>query len=134
MHVHRLAVALALGAITTTLGGSGIILAQTQLQMTQSVDRSTRTLMDSLDAALKEYRARLSGSQRSEFDQSQRDWVAYRKTACEFESSGLRGGSAEGMARLICWGRYTAERLKHMQELLKCTEGDLTCPAFKVGT
>jgi uncharacterized protein YecT (DUF1311 family) len=116
--------------------------SQTQSEMTQSADQSTRKVMADLDAAIHQYRKRLSAQSADdndtdrlkEFDESQRKWVEFRKAACDFESSGVRGGSVEGMVNLMCWETYTRERLKHLQYLLNCVDGDLSCPVSRDGT
>ena len=127
---------LAIGALLSLPGHS-----QTQSKMTQSAGHSLQKVMAALDAAVREYRKRLSTPDANEspdrlreFDESQRKWVEFRKAACDFESSGARGGSVEPMVNSMCWETYTHERLKHLQILLSCTEGDLSCPVPKNGT
>ena len=134
MCVYRQASSLALLAVLLSLCGSSVAQAQTQSDMAASATDSARKVTASLETAVKTYRQRLSKAQRGLFDHSQRAWEAFRKSACEFEASGVRGGSAEGTVRTTCWETYTAQRLKRIREMAECAEGDLSCPAFKHGT
>ena len=54
---------------------------------------------------------KLTGKQRELFRRSQIAWMAYRTAACNFESSALRGGSAQGMVLWQCTARMTRERV-----------------------
>ena len=76
----------------------------------------------------------LNKHQRALFDVSQRHWVAYRKAACDFQASGVKGGSAFPMIVAQCLDEYAQVRLTTVTVLLKCSEGDLSCPEFRHGT
>jgi uncharacterized protein YecT (DUF1311 family) len=56
----------------------------------------------------------------------------YRDAACQFEASGVAGGSAQSMVHSECMVTQTNERLKYMRLLSNCKEGDLSCPAWKL--
>ncbi len=122
--IALLVVALALGAP---------VHAQTQLEMNQSADRSLREMEAKLDAAVAAYRKLLTPSQTVAFDDSQRQWTNYRKAACDFQASGVVGGSAYSMILALCLTDYANERLNIVTRLMSCTEGNLSCPAFRRG-
>ena len=108
--------------------------AQTQLDMNRDADRALRDVEAKLNVAVSTYRERLDSSQREAFDESQRRWVAYRKASCDFQASGVAGGSAHPMILTLCLTDYANQRLVIVTELLNCVEGDLSCPAFKRGS
>ena len=77
-----------------------------------------------------QYASRLTGTQRDLFRRSQSAWIAYRTATCKFESSALRGGSAQAMSNWQCASRMTRARAIEIVNLLNCKEGDLSCPRF----
>ena len=113
------------------LGGAR---AQSQQEMNASATGDLQAVEAQLQSAVATYRARLDAARRNAFDESQRRWAAYRKAACDFQASGVAGGSVEPLARTLCLQDYAVERLQRLDYLLKCEEGDLSCPAFKSGT
>ena len=74
---------------------------------------------------------KLSGKQASLFKRSQKAWIAYRTAACDFESSAVEGGSAQGMVKWQCAARMTRARVAEMTKMGNCPEGDLSCVRFK---
>ena len=70
---------------------------------------------------------RLSGKQRSLFLRSQSAWLNYRTAACDFESSGLEGGSAQVMVKWQCSARMTRARALELASIGNCTEGEIAC-------
>ena len=78
----------------------------------------------------RQYAGRLTGNQRDLFRRSQSAWLAYRTATCKFESSALRGGSAQAMSNWQCASRMTRARAIEVQNLLNCKEGELSCPRF----
>ena len=124
----------AVGLVVLVLSFNAAVDAQTQLEMNRDADRTLRDTEAKLNAAVTTYRKRLGPSQQAAFDESQRRWVAYRKAACEYQSSGVAGGSAYPMVLAACLTDYANERLTIITELMNCFEGDLSCPAFKRGS
>ena len=124
--------AAALGVLALWFGAA--LHAQTQLDMNLDANRALHDAEAKLNVAVTTYRTRLDSSQRAAFDESQRRWVAYRKAACEFQVSGVAGGSAYPMVLALCLTDYAKQRLVTITELMNCVEGDLSCPAFKRGS
>jgi len=108
--------------------------AQSQREMNASAAGDLQAVEAQLQSAVAAYRARLGASQRNAFDESQRRWAAYRKAACDFQATGVAGGSVEPLVRTLCLQDYAVERFQRVDYLLKCEERDLSCPAFKPGT
>ena len=58
---------------------------------------------------------------------AERAWVVYRDKQCEFESSGVKGGSVEPMVRAMCLQGLTEKRTKELARQVTCQEGDVSC-------
>ena len=84
-----------------------------------------------LNQSYNDYRARLSPVQKGQLKDAQLAWVKFRDLTCDFESSGVEGGSAYPMIRFYCLAEKTGVRLKEIQALKNCEEGDLSCPMPK---
>jgi uncharacterized protein YecT (DUF1311 family) len=59
---------------------------------------------------------------------SQRGWITYRDKWCEFQSSGVRGGTVYPTILAICLTDKIRARNEELKRILKCEEGDLSCP------
>ncbi|WP_225087658.1 lysozyme inhibitor LprI family protein [Pectobacterium colocasium] len=59
---------------------------------------------------------------------AQRKWIAYRDADCEFQTFPTTGGSVHGMVYSQCLTQKTAERVTEFKSMLRCKEGDLSCP------
>ena len=75
------------------------------------------------------YKKRLPPNQAQQLRQAQLAWIKFRDASCVFESSGVEGGSAHPMVYLGCLTAKTQDRIKALQALSECKEGDLSCPA-----
>jgi uncharacterized protein YecT (DUF1311 family) len=113
-----------------TLPAAAVAQPQSQAEMNEAASNLLKAASAELSSAVKQYRERLSGIQLAMFDQSQQAWVQYRRALCDFESSGASGGSAQAMLQESCLENFTRERLKYIQRLSECEEGDLSCPAL----
>jgi len=51
---------------------------------------------------------------------SQRSWLAFRDSTCEYESQGYEGGTLRGSISLGCMQAHTIERTRHLEEYLLC--------------
>lgn len=74
---------------------------------------------------------KLIPKQKDQFRRTQKLWIQYRTAACNFESSGVAGGSAQGMVKSQCDARMTRARTAELEKLASCQEGDLSCPRFR---
>lgn len=73
---------------------------------------------------------RLGTKHKDQFRRAQKLWVQYRTAACNFESSGVAGGSAQAMVKWQCDARMTRARTAELDIMANCKEGDLSCPRF----
>ncbi len=112
---------------------SGSVLAQAQLQLNERVGHSLKLANHDLAAAIQSYRSRLRGAQLALFDNSQVAWEASRRATFDFESSGVSGGSVQPMVMSGCLERIARERLRYIESLSTCEEGDLNCRAWNKG-
>ena len=103
----------------------------TQSEMTQCAGQAYSAADKKLNLAYNEYRARLNAEQKKKLTQAQLAWVKFRDLSCAFESSGAEGGSAYPMVRSGCLAAKTESRLKEIEALQDCQEGDMSCPAHK---
>ncbi|NIM41197.1 MAG: DUF1311 domain-containing protein [Hydrogenophaga sp.] len=101
--------------------------AETQRQLTACAYRDFEHAQAAYTAVFRELFNGLDTARRTLLRTAQKDWLAYRTSTCEFESSAVRGGSAEPMTRLQCQTRVTRERTNELRRQLNCPEGDLTC-------
>ena len=111
----------------------GVAYAQTQSEMNDEADHSLLLAQHDLAELIRGYRYRLHGTQREIFDRSQAAWRVYSRAACEFESSGVAGGSVRPMIASVCLETLTRDRIKYMEHLTLCEEGNLNCPVWKKG-
>jgi uncharacterized protein YecT (DUF1311 family) len=51
---------------------------------------------------------------------SQRSWLAFRDSTCEYESHGYEGGTLRASITLSCMRAHTIERSHHLEEYLSC--------------
>lgn len=79
------------------------------------------TMAKTADSALAEfytrYQRRLNPVQVQLFQSAIADWLRYRKSYCEFESSGVSGGSAYPMVFDLCMADQAELRLKALRKL-----------------
>lgn len=75
-----------------------------------------------------EYRKGLGEGQKQQLKAVQLAWIKFRDLACAFESSSVEGGSVHGMVLNACLAQKTAARVKEIELLANCEEGDLSCP------
>ncbi|MYM42201.1 lysozyme inhibitor LprI family protein [Duganella qianjiadongensis] len=103
---------------------------KTQVEMTECARQDYAEQDRKLNIAYAEYRVRLRESQKKQLKDAQRAWIKFRDASCEFESSGVEGGSVYPMVRYLCLSEKTAIRLQEIKELSVCKEGNLSCPAY----
>ncbi|MBA0179269.1 lysozyme inhibitor LprI family protein [Pectobacterium carotovorum] len=103
--------------------------ANTQLDMNQCAVQEYKKVDGELNrlyqdvvkrVAIEEHKALLKSAQRK--------WIAYRDADCEFQTFPTTGGSVHGMVYSQCLTQKTAERVEEFKSMLRCEEGDLSCP------
>lgn len=71
-----------------------------------------------LNNTYKQLRDRLNQSQKDKLIRSQRDWLTYRESNCEFEGSSVIGGTMETIIIMDCHNRMTIEKIKQLDTRL----------------
>lgn len=125
-------VASALPALATATGTPAPAVDCKQMPTTQS--QLSACAFQDFEAATAAYAGtyktlsqRVGNKPRQLLRQAQTEWIQYRVKACEFERSGVDGGSAAPMIYWQCQARMTRERTAELQRHLDCKEGDLSC-------
>jgi uncharacterized protein YecT (DUF1311 family) len=103
--------------------------ATTQQALNQCATQAQQQADQSLKDFVAEYQTRLSSEQVIMLQHTQATWRLFRRFSCEFESSGVAGGSAYPMVFSGCMAAKATARLSELQKLAQCEEGNLSCPA-----
>jgi uncharacterized protein YecT (DUF1311 family) len=103
---------------------------QTQTGLNQCAAESFVKADEALNRAYKQIVQKLKGQDQAAglFVKAQKSWLAFRDSECAFVSSGASGGSIQPMIYSMCLEQVTKERVKQLQNYLKCEEGDSSCP------
>jgi uncharacterized protein YecT (DUF1311 family) len=103
----------------------------TQSEMNQCAFTEYQKEDKELNKIYNSYRTRLDDDQKRQLKSVQLAWVKFRDLVCEFESSGVKGGSVYPLILQSCLARVTSDRIKELSILANCKEGDLSCPAWE---
>ena len=105
--------------------------AVTQARMNECAYEDFLAATAGYAASYKTISDKLGPRQKDQFRRTQKLWIQYRTAACNFESSGVAGGSAQGMVKWRCDARMTRARSAELDVLANCKEGDSSCPHFR---
>ncbi|QEY74391.1 lysozyme inhibitor LprI family protein [Pseudomonas denitrificans (nom. rej.)] len=105
--------------------------AQTQAEINACTGAAYKASDKRLNDLNGQYRQRLDAGQRKALTAAQKAWLNYRDLSCQFETAGAKGGSGYPMAYSNCLKAMTDNRIKELQMLSDCQEGDFNCPAPK---
>lgn len=127
-------------AIYTACLGAGLIAAPafadacdnaaTQSAMNACYGNALKTADKTLNDTYRQVSDRLASDPdtKKQLVTAQRAWIAFRDAECAFSASGAEGGSIYPMIKSICLADMTTERTSQLAALLRCEEGDLSCP------
>ena len=103
----------------------------TQLAINQCAGLKAAKADELLDQVYRRYSQRLEARQKEKqkLIEAQRAWLAFRTSWCNFVASGVEGGSAHPFVVSKCFAEVTEERIKQLEQVSSCKEGDLACPA-----
>lgn len=124
-------IAVLLLAFSTCVHAGACDSLRTQLDENECANENFQKADQQLNQVYSAYRKRLPASQQAQLKAAQVAWLKFRDASCVFESSGVEGGSAHTMIYLNCLAGTTTDRIKSLQTLASCEEGDLSCPAPK---
>ncbi|PXX49975.1 MULTISPECIES: lysozyme inhibitor LprI family protein [Aquitalea] len=105
--------------------------AMTQADMNVCAAKAHELADKQLNSLYQQYRQRLAADDQQRLTIAQRAWIGYRDAACRFETAQVSGGSIFPTIWLQCLTGKTENRIKELQKLLQCQEGDLDCPALQ---
>jgi len=103
----------------------------TQSGMNQCAAAEYKKSDQALNQVYARYRSGLDEGQKRQLMEVQRAWIRFRDLSCEFKSSGIQGGSVHPFALANCMTEMTEQRIRELQVLEICEEGDLLCPSRK---
>lgn len=103
--------------------------AQTQADINACIGSAYKASDKRLNDLYGQYRQRLDAGQKKALTAAQKAWLNYRDLSCKFETSSVEGGSGYPMAYSNCLKAMTDNRIKELQTLSDCQEGDFNCPA-----
>lgn len=132
----RLVPAFLLVSILFSVAFSGSVFAsdcqnlQTQSEMNQCAFSDLESETKKINKTYNDIRAKLNQSQQRQFKKVQLAWIKFKDLTCEFEASGVEGGSAHSMILADCLADKVRQRNKELDALANCQEGDLSCPAW----
>ncbi len=82
-----------------------------------------------LNQVYQEYSKKLPPEHKQQLIKAQRAWIKFRDEHCSYMTIQYRdGGSFGPTAYNVCIDDVTADRVKQLEYLNTCTEGDMTCP------
>ncbi|KAF6652427.1 DUF1311 domain-containing protein [Enterobacteriaceae bacterium EKM102V] len=102
--------------------------AQTQSEMNQCFSADYKEADKALNSAYQKVLKLTSGEQRNLLQSSQKKWISYRDADCKFQTYKSSDGSVSPMNTAICLQTKTELRTKELESMLKCPEGDVSCP------
>ncbi len=104
--------------------------AQTQTDLNQCAAAELNQATTQINQTYDQLRAKLNPEQKQQLKKVQLAWIKFKNLACDFEASGVEGGSAHSMILAACLAEQTRQRNTALEALLHCQEGDLSCPAW----
>jgi uncharacterized protein YecT (DUF1311 family) len=124
------------GGMVTSGRMTGLAIAQetcsapsTQQALNRCAAQSHHQADQNLQDFITTYQTRLRPEQITTLQHTQAFWEWFRRLDCEFEASGVSGGSAYPLIFSRCMTAKATARLIELQELAQCEEGNLSCPA-----
>ncbi len=123
------AVVAGIGLCQGALAADNCSEAQDQASMNECAAQELKAADTQLNAQYKEIEGLLvDPDTRKMFVKSQRAWIAFRDAECEFQTSGVSGGSIYPTIYAQCMTALTNARLVNFKLYLTCEEGDMSCP------
>lgn len=101
---------------------------QTQVEMNECALTVLKREKISINDTYGKLNSRLNSVQKQQLKKAQLAWIKYRDLACQFEASGVAGGSAHAMILTSCITEKTRQRNLELKVLIECQEGNLSCP------
>lgn len=102
--------------------------AQTQSEMNRCFYADYNKADKALNSTYQKVIKLTSGEQRKLLQSAQKKWISYRDADCKFQTYKSSDGTVSPMNSAICLQTKTEQRTKELESMLKCPEGDVSCP------
>lgn len=101
--------------------------ATTQSDMNICANQDFKRSDALLNQAYKQKMSQLNADQQKKLKVAQRNWITFRDSDCDLQSSGVAGGSVQPMVYAQCLQSKTEQRTAELNKMLHCEEGDVSC-------
>ena len=131
MRLKRVVVHWTLFLMTVSISATAIAqcqISKNQTDLNECMAAELAREDEKLNGAFREYTLSLSADQVRRFEESHRAWRRFMELSCDFESSGVTGGSLQPAILANCRTRLTRERLGDIDFLRSCASGSHNCP------
>ena len=88
---------------------------QTTLEMKICASQDYEKSDKKLNQVYQQLKPKLRENQRKKLVDAQRTWIDFRDKNCDFEASGVEGGTLEPVVKLGCLTNITNQRVKDLQ-------------------
>lgn len=102
--------------------------AQTQSEMNNCATTAYKKADDELNKLYKNILKRTRGKHEKMLKNTQKKWIEYRDSDCQFQTYLSRKNSIYPMVYAYCCENKTQERVNEFKKMLDCPEGDVSCP------
>jgi uncharacterized protein YecT (DUF1311 family) len=102
--------------------------ALTMTEMKICSDEEYKKADQRLNKIYSAYRSTLDNQRKEAIKNIQLAWIKYRDLSCEYAALGGKGGSIYSYIISLCLIDMTNQRIKDLEKLSSCEEGDLSCP------
>ena len=101
--------------------------SQNQVDLGECMESEFVRTDEALNDIYREYSLSLSDEQGRQFAETQHAWRKFMELSCDFESSGMVGGSLQTTIQANCRSRLTRERIEDIEFLGRCAIGSHNC-------
>ncbi len=101
--------------------------AYTQLEMNDCAKANLDQAEGDLKDIYEKLMSRASPKGQQKLRAAEKAWLEYRKKQCDFDSFGIRDGSAYTMVLLYCLAAATNQHIEHLKSQMNCEQGVLGC-------
>lgn len=114
-------------ASSTSIAATDCQNPRTQTDINQCASKELDNETKKINKIYNEYREKLNPARKQQLKEVQLAWIKFKDLACQFDASGVEGGSVHSMVLSSCLAEKTRQRSKELESLANCREGDLSC-------
>jgi uncharacterized protein YecT (DUF1311 family) len=93
--------------------------AQSQAEMNMCWGKEHKAADAKLNAAFRQFMAKLNDEEKAQLKKAQLAWIAYRDANCEFVADQYKGGTMRPMIAAICLAETTNNRTTELKAQMK---------------